>query len=228
MKMEIFPTGSSVLIVAAHPDDETLGMGGTIRKMSESGCLIRVLFMSDGISARDTQRESLNARRLASKKALAVLGVSDVHCLDYPDNQLDLISILELAKEVEKHIGEFCPQQVFTHFPLDLNVDHRAVSEATLVACRPKPHSPVSGVFFFEIPSSTGWYFGQVRFSPTLFVNIESTLKFKLDGLVEYGVELDDFPNARSLETIRSLAKVRGSLMGLSAAEGFEIAFLRL
>ena len=95
--MELFNSGASILIVSAHPDDETLGMGGTIKRMTESGCLIRILFMSDGVSSRDNLRESLDARRNNCKKALEILGVKDVHFLDFPDNLLDSIPILELA-----------------------------------------------------------------------------------------------------------------------------------
>ncbi len=226
--MEIFSSGSSILIVSAHPDDETLGMGGTIKRMTESGCLIRILFMSDGVSSRDNLRESLDARRNNCKKALEILGVKDVHFLDFPDNLLDSIPILELAKQIEKHIHAHSPKLVFTHYPSDLNVDHRAVAEATQVACRPKIESPVSGVFFYEVPSSTDWDFGKERFSPNLFVNIENTLEFKRVGLSEYGTEINEFPNARSIESLISLAKVRGSHVGFSAAEGFQVAFLRL
>jgi LmbE family N-acetylglucosaminyl deacetylase len=226
--MELFDLGSSILIVAAHPDDETLGMGGTIKRMTESGCHLRVLFMSDGVSSRDIGRESLDARRGNCMKALAILGVTDVHFLDYPDNLLDSIPILELAKQIEKHLAAYRPKWVFTHYPNDLNVDHKAVAEATQVACRPKLESTVSGVMFFEVPSSTDWDFGKVRFSPNLYVDIADTLESKCAGLSEYGKEINTFPNARSIETLISLAKVRGSLVGFTAAEGFEIAFLRL
>ena len=226
--MELFKYGSSVLIVAAHPDDETLGMGGTIKKMTEFGCQVRILFMSDGVSSRGKVRETLEARRNNCTKAVAILGVKDVHFLDFPDNMLDTVPILELAKQIEKQIDYHSPELVFTHYPSDLNVDHRAVAEATQVACRPKIDSPVLGIFFYEVPSSTDWDFAANRFFPNLFVNIESTLEFKRAGLFEYGIEIDEFPSARSIENLVSLAKVRGSHVGFSAAESFQVAFLRL
>ena len=99
-KMEMFNSGTSILIVAAHPDDESLGMGGTIPKLSKLGCKIRVLFLSDGVSSRDFERESLIARREASRKALSLLGVDDIHFYDFPDNQLDSTPILLLAKQI--------------------------------------------------------------------------------------------------------------------------------
>jgi LmbE family N-acetylglucosaminyl deacetylase len=223
----LFDPAERVLIVAAHPDDETIGMGGSIQRLAQSGCAVRVVFMSDGISSRDSQRESLENRQEASLKALGELGVVDVHFSSNPDNMLDTLPLLEIAKYVEGHVATFKPSFVFTHFPLDLNVDHKLVSEATLVACRPKVSSSIKALLFFEVPSSTDWNFGIGQFSPNYFVDISQSWENKKRALSAYSVEMNEYPDARSYENLFNLSKVRGSFMGIHAAEAFQIAYFK-
>jgi len=114
-----------ILIIAAHPDDETIGMGGSIHRFTETGCSVRVVFLSDGVSSREVQRESLTKRQESALAALRLLGVIDVHFSKNPDNMLDTLPLLEIAKQIESHIVDFRPKIVFTHFPFDLNIDHK-------------------------------------------------------------------------------------------------------
>lgn len=223
----LFDPVERVLIVAAHPDDETLGMGGSIHRLAQSGCSVRVVFMSDGISSRDAQRESMENRQKASLKALRELGVDDIHFSKNPDNMLDTLPLLEIAKQVEGHVVAFQPTFVFTHFPLDLNIDHKLVSEATQVACRPKVSSNVKALLFFEVPSSTDWNFGVGQFSPNYFIDISQSWENKEKALSAYSVEMNEYPDARSHENLFNLSKVRGSFIGISAAEAFQIAFIK-
>jgi LmbE family N-acetylglucosaminyl deacetylase len=223
----LFNPEERVLIVAAHPDDETLGMGGSIHRFSKIGCALRVVFMSDGVSSRDTKRELLEKRQKAALSALAGLGVRDIFFSKNPDNQLDTLPLLEIAKDIEFHVSDFKPTIVFTHFPLDLNVDHKLVSEATQVACRPKVSTSVSALIFFEVPSSTDWRFGVDRFSPNYFINISQSWSDKKKALSAYSVEMNDYPDARSEENLHNLSKVRGSFIGVPTAEAFQIAFIK-
>jgi LmbE family N-acetylglucosaminyl deacetylase len=216
-----------VLIVAAHPDDETIGMGGSIRRFTDLGCSVRVVFLSDGVSSRDAQREPLVKRQNSSLAALSHLGVSDVNFSKNPDNMLDTLPLLEIAKQIEFHVLDFEPKTVFTHFPFDLNIDHKLVSEATQIACRPKVSSPVNGLLFFEVASSTNWHFGLNQFTPNYFIDITTTLSLKEKALQEYAAELDSFPNNRSLENLVNLSRTRGSFIGFEAAEAFQVAFIR-
>ena len=216
-----------VLIVAAHPDDETIGMGGSILRFTETGCQVRVVFLSDGVSSRDAQRESLVTRQSSSLAALSHLGVSDVHFSGNPDNMLDTLPLLGIAKQIELHVLEFKPKMVFTHFPFDLNVDHKLVSEATQIACRPKASSTVDHLLFFEVASSTNWHFGLSQFTPNYFIDITRSLSSKEKALKEYATELESFPNSRSLENLVNLSYTRGSFIGFEAAEAFQVAFVR-
>ena len=121
-------SNEKVLVIAAHPDDETLGMGGTIHKLSLLGSRVRVVFLSDGVSSREEIRESLESRRTAAIDALKILNCSDVYFYDYPDNSMDTVPFIKIVKTIEQIINDFGPTVLFTHFPRDLNVDHRITS----------------------------------------------------------------------------------------------------
>lgn len=216
-----------VLVIAAHPDDETLGMGGTIHKLSLLGSRVRVVFLSDGIGSRDKVRESLEDRRAAATNALKLLNCSDVLFYDYPDNSMDSVPLIDVVKTIERCINDLSPTLLFTHFPHDLNVDHRITSQACLVAARPKVNSNIKSLLYFEVQSSTEWNFGASQFMPNLFVDITASFESKINALKEYQVEIEAFPEARSFAGIEARSTVRGVTVGVSNAEAFQIAFLR-
>lgn len=220
-------SNKKVLVIAAHPDDETLGMGGTIHKLSLMGSHVRVVFLSDGISSRDIIRESLDSRRTAANNALENLKCSDVLFFDFPDNSMDSVPLVEVVKTIEKCIKDFNPTILFTHFPHDLNVDHRISSQACLVAARPKVNSKIKALLYFEVQSSTEWNFGASQFIPNMFVDISDSLEFKMNALKEYQIEIEAFPEARSFAGVEARSTVRGVTVGVPNAEAFQIAFLR-
>jgi len=217
-----------VAIVAAHPDDEVIGMGGTIKKLINKGSLVSVLFLSDGVSSRSSIRETIESRKVSSLKSLESLGCSDVEFLDFPDNKLDTVPLLELCKKIESHLSARNTDIVFTHYPYDLNVDHRLTCEATLVACRPIPTSSVKQLLYFETVSSTNWRFGEKNFSPNIYIDITTEFNDKNLALNYYSTELNEFPSFRSLDGIASLAILRGATVGFEKAEAFELGFQRI
>ena len=220
-------SNEKVLVIAAHPDDETLGMGGTIHKLSLLGSRVRVIFLSDGVGSRDEIRESVDSRRAAAISALRVLNCTDVHFYDYPDNSMDTMPLIDIVKTVEKSIDDFDPTVLFTHFPHDLNVDHRITSQACLVAARPKVNRSIKSLLYFEVQSSTEWNFGSSQFIPNMFVDISDSFGFKTNALKEYQVEIEAFPEARSFAGVEARSTVRGVTVGVSNAEAFQIAYLR-
>jgi LmbE family N-acetylglucosaminyl deacetylase len=217
----------NVLIIAAHPDDETLGMGGTIHKMSLLNSRVKVIFLSDGVSSREEVRESLESRRTAATNALKHLNCTDVLFYDFPDNSMDTVPFINIVKTVEENIDLFKPTVLFTHFPYDLNVDHRITSQACLVAARPKVNHKIKSFFYFEVQSSTEWNFGGTQFTPNLFVDITDSSESKVKALREYEVEIEDFPEARSYAGLEARNTVRGVTVGVSSAEAFQVAFMR-
>src|SRR5688572_21751171 len=150
-----------VLVVAAHPDDEALGCGGTIAKLATAGATVCVAFIADGVSARmDSEAANsrkLTARRVAAGKACSLLGARAEFFGDFPDNRLDTVPLLSLAQCVEALIAKHRPDMLLTHHGGDLNVDHRLVHQAVVTACRPQPGSQVRTLVSFEVPSSTEW-----------------------------------------------------------------------
>jgi LmbE family N-acetylglucosaminyl deacetylase len=218
---------NTILVIAAHPDDESLGMGGTIYKATKVGDIVDVLFLSSGVGARTSNREDSSARLASAKRAMKLLGCRQVIFEDFPDNSFDSIPLLTLSKFIESTIFELRPNIVFTNFHSDLNVDHRRTAEASLVAARPKPGSPVNEFYFFEVLSSTGWQFGAHQFKPNYFIDISESIVQKESALAEYTKEMDEPPSARSYEAVRALAKFRGNFIGFEYAEAFEVGFIR-
>ena len=133
---------------------------------------------------------------------------------------MDLVSNLQITKEIERIIQKFRPDQVFTHSIFDVNVDHRSLYLATLAATRPKKGTKIKKVYAFEIPSSTEWYF-PTQFSPNTFVDISNEIKAKIQALKKYKNELEVFPHPRSIDAINSISKKWGSVSGFRNAEAF-------
>ncbi len=216
-----------ILVVAAHPDDEVLGCGGTIARHADEGDEVQVLFLTDGVGARgiSSSGPACQARKSAAHAAAATLGIGEVQFLGLPDNRLDSVNLLDVVKPIEHIVQEFRPSVIYTHHGGDLNVDHRISHEAVLTACRPQPGASVSRILFFETPSSTEWADPSIgpAFRPTCFVGIAEQMSRKTAALRLYEEEMRPFPHARSLEAIEALARTRGCAAGLPAAEAFVI-----
>lgn len=218
----------NVLVVAAHPDDEVLGCGGTIARHTASGDEVRVLILGKGIASRGTGRKAAELAKLrsAAKKANAILAVKEHFLERMPDNRMDGVDLLDVVKVVEQHIDDFNPQTVYTHHAGDLNVDHRVTHQAVMTACRPVPGLSVARILCFEVPSSTEWQApasGPV-FAPNWFCDISCTLPAKLKALRAYADEMRKWPHPRSLRAVKHLAHWRGATVGVDAAEAFVLA----
>jgi N-acetylglucosamine malate deacetylase 1 len=217
----------SVLVIAAHPDDEVLGCGGTIRRHADGGDAVTVLFLTDGVGARnpdDVDTKTRNRQEYAQKAAM-ILGASAPCFLTFSDNRLDSIPLLDVVQAIEAVIEALQPDIIYTHHGGDLNIDHRVCHEATLTACRPLPDKSVSAIYGFETLSSTEWgggSFGEA-FLPQRFVDIAQSLDQKLEALEAYREEMRPFPHPRSFVAVRALAQMRGSQAGLNAAEAFSV-----
>ncbi|HYD74806.1 PIG-L family deacetylase [Ramlibacter sp.] len=213
-----------VLVVAAHPDDEVLGCGGTIARLAGEGRAVHVLILADGESARPQAGiDEAAARASAAQRAGEALGVASVTCLGLPDNRLDTVDLLQVVQAIEAVLGRVQPATVLTHHHGDVNIDHRIAHEAVLAACRPLPGSCVRELLFFEVPSSTEWRPGSpaTAFAPTVFVDIGPALAAKMAALEAYAAELRPAPHPRSREAIDALAAWRGASAGVARAEAF-------
>ena len=217
---------NKVLVIVAHPDDETIGMGGTIKKHSNMGDEIFIMSMTDGVGARKNieEKDVLNRTKLADE-ASEVLGFKWISRYNFPDNEMDKCSTLEVVQSIEEVKNKYNPSIVYFHSGADLNIDHRVVSNAVLTAFRPQPNENCRELRVFEISSSTDFGHENIsgRFIPNLFVNIAETWSSKLSALKIYENEMRLYPHSRSLESIENLAKIRGNQVGIHMAEAFQI-----
>lgn len=212
-----------ILVIAAHPDDEALGCGGTIVRHVAEGDTLHAVFMADGVSSRsNSTSEDLERRLGAAKRAHEILGLQRVEYLGLPDNRMDSLPMLEVVQALEAIIRAIKPQVIYTHYHGDLNVDHRVTHQAVMTACRPLPGGSVKEIYSFEVLSSTEWAAPQQEpFTPNMFVDISDFLEIKFKALQAYGHEMRPAPHARSMEHAKHLARLRGYSVGVAAAEGF-------
>lgn len=215
-----------ILVLAAHPDDESIGCGASIARWIAEGHEVAVWFATDGVSSRHTQPETAAERLAASRSALALLGVETLYAEGFPDNAMDTVSRLAVCQAMNRALSNFEPTRIVTHSQADLNVDHRIVGECASVVSRPIPGTSIKSVWHFEVPSSTGWFGnGRTAFAPTLFVDVSDYWQLKSQALHAYGPEIPDWPHARSAEALEALALFRGSTVGVGAAEAFEVSW---
>ena len=220
-----------VLTFFAHPDDETLAAGATIHKLTNLGVEVHIAIPATGInSRRNTQEEKeldndLTELRQDCKKALGILGIqsSNIYLGDFPDNEMDKHSLLEVIHWLEEIIKKVNPDLILTHHRYCTNIDHQYCHEAVVVATRPGLNDHVT-VLCGEVPSSTG-YLKPVQWEPNLFIEIsEDNLESKIKSMETYKGEARPDPHPRSREVLSALAKVRGSESGFYFSEAFMIS----
>lgn len=213
----------TVLVIAAHADDEALGCGGAIAKHTAAGDTVDVVFVADGVTARaGVGDDEILQRQQATENARKILGINSTVFLGLPDNRLDSLALLDIVQPIESIVGKLSPEIIYTHHCGDLNIDHRLVHQAVMTACRPLPGCPVREILAFEVMSSTEWSgAGLLPFTPNLFIDISQHLETKILALEAYALEMRTFPHSRSIEHLRCLARHRGNSMGVTAAEAF-------
>ena len=213
-----------ILVVAAHPDDEVLGMGGTIVRHAALGDRVHVLFLADGVGSRQgADDRQVKARWECAHAALDELGAQSAGFETFPDNQFDSVPLLHIVHCVEdvKHTLE--PDVVYTHHGGDLNIDHSIACQAVLTAFRPQPGEQCREILAFEVASSTEWASprNNVPFRPETYIEITPYLTVLEQAYNCYAAELRDDPHARSLETMMLGVRKRGREVGVEAAEAF-------
>ncbi|MHB1349609.1 MAG: PIG-L deacetylase family protein [Desulfobulbaceae bacterium] len=213
-----------ILVVAAHPDDETLGMGGTIARHVAAGDQVHVLFLGDGVSSRENfTKRQLKIRNECAREALKILGAQVAGFETFPDNQFDSVSLLSIIRAVETAKRSLTPEIVYTHHGGDLNIDHRLTCQAVLTAFRPQPGECCMEILSFEVASATEWALPQVSapFHPNTYIDITPYLTVLEKACRCYAPELPNDPHARSLEAVMLGVRKRGREVGVEAAEAF-------
>lgn len=216
-----------VLVFAAHPDDELLGLGGTVRRLANEGKEVRAVILAEGLTSRNDRRADTDEAKLEelqedAKRAAGIVGYKSIDFCGFPDNRMDSMDLLDIIKVISKYVEKYDPDTIFTHHHGDLNIDHRRTCEAVLTACRPVNENRVKRIFAFETPSSTEWdYTYEDSFCPNVFFDVTGTLEAKVEGMACYRTESMTYPHPRSPEALRTLGRYRGSNVGFELAEAF-------
>jgi len=215
-----------ILVIGAHPDDETFGMGGTILRYTSNNYVVHVLIVTDGSSSQyKNSLDMIKKKKLEAKKAMQVLGVKNIEFNTLPDMKLDTIPHVDINKILEKKIQEFRPDIVYTHHWGDINKDHRMVFESTLVATRPTPSQKVKKIYTYETPSSTEWQAPVIydAFIPDTYVDIYNFLEKKMRAIRYYKSEIRKYPHPRSIKAVKIYNKKNGISVGKMAVERFKL-----
>ena len=213
--MTLDPT--RVLVIAAHPDDELLGCGGTVARHARAGARVTSVIVCEGESLRYGPKGVGQWSHVGS--AAGVLGVQDVRLLAFPDQRLDTFTLTDVIERLEQIVREVQPQVVYGQFGGDVNRDHQLVFQALLVATRPTETS-IEAVYAFDTASSTEWAYPRT-FVPDTWVDIADTLETKIQAMACYESEVREYPHPRSLEALRYRARAWGAQVCLEAAEVF-------
>ena len=209
----------TTLVVVAHPDDETLAAGGTITAARQRGDRVHVAV---ACSAQRVDRHEPNAEAAKNAEMKAAMRTLDCtfECYRFPDQGLDVVPLIDLARAMERTIAAVTPQLVITHAASDVNQDHRRVTEAVLVACRPIPGAVVRRVEGGYVPSSSEW--GAASFAPNVYRSLDpGHVDRKLAAMRCYESEMCPTPHPRSEHGIRAALVYFGSCVGVAFAEPF-------
>jgi LmbE family N-acetylglucosaminyl deacetylase len=221
----------TVLVVAAHPDDEVLGCGATLSRLAREGHEVHIAILATGITSRYARIEEADPAELTrlqghAQRAADLMGARKLYLGRFPDNRMDSVPLLEVVQYVEGLVNEIKPEVIYTHHTGDMNIDHLVVSRAVMTATRPMAGQPVKEIYAFEVGSSTEWAFQ--RFEPAFHANVfveigSQDLEIKIRAMACYESEARAFPHPRSPEAIRIVAQRWGTVVGCMAAEPFDL-----
>jgi len=222
----------TILLVAAHADDEALGAGGTLAKHKLAGDSVYIVFMADGVSSRKEIISSANntkehiEREQAAQKVAKLLSTAPAEFLGLPDNRMDSIALLDIVQPLEACIKRIKPDIIYTHHYGDLNIDHQVTHRAVMTACRPQNNLSVKTILCFEVLSSTEWQTpnSQQAFEANWFEDISATMAIKEQALQCYVAEMRPTPHTRSIKNAINLASIRGAQVSVDYAEAFMLA----
>ena len=221
---------NKILVIAAHPDDEVLGAGGTISLLTEMGKQVDILICTDGSSTQYVgDNDKLENKFEEAENANAIMGSRLLPPLEFPDMRLDTVPHADKNNALAKVITEGQYDTVFVQDRTDINRDHRELYESTLVACRTYPGQVVKYLLSYYVNSSTEWgnLLTKQPFNPNVFVDISKTINKKLDAMDAYLTELREYPHPRSRKGLQNSAAYFGNMVGIVYAEPFNLVFAK-
>lgn len=213
-----------ILVFAPHPDDEVLGVGGTIAKRAQLGDEVYICVVTKGTEPLWREGPVLRIQQQC-READKLLGALDTIFLNFPAVMLETVPRYELNGKISDVVKNIQPDEVYIPHRGDMQLDHKMIVDACMVALRPKYKHIVKRVYAYETLSETGWDIPNTvnEFIPTVYENIEDTLQLKLEAMLKFESQVSAFPDLRSMEALESLAKYRGSTVNCKAAEAFNL-----
>lgn len=213
-----------VLVIAPHPDDEIIGVGGTIAKRAKDGDEVYVCVVTKGKSPLFND-EFIEQGRKECRKADKKLGVKETIFLDFPAVMLETVPRYEFNGKISEVVNSIKPDEVYIPHRGDMQIDHQMVVDAAMVAVRPRGINYPKRVYAYETLSETGWNIPNIvnEFIPTVYEDITDTYEVKLEAMAIFESQLSVFPEARSIGAIEALAKYRGATVSVKAAEAFSL-----
>ena len=225
-----------IMIVAAHPDDELLGLGASMNRLiNEFNVITHVIILGEGLTSRSDKRDldkwqrELKIHRDNIYEAQKAIGYQSISLYDFPDNRFDTVALLDIIKVIEKEKNEFKPDVIFSHHGGDVNIDHLKTFEAVITACRPMKNESVRSIITFETPSGTEWRASNdpKHFIPNFFIEVKNeNIAAKILGMENYEFEKRKYPHPRSPESLKIQAQRWGVSIGSDFAEAFTIVRL--
>ena len=214
-----------VAVIMAHPDDEVLGCGGSLARLSRSGASVHIFILATGLTSRGpADKAALMALKEQARAAATRLGASTIDFADFPDNAMDSVSLLEIVKQVESFLTKIKPDLIFTHHSGDINIDHDLTQRAVMTATRALPQSKPLEVLACEVLSSTEFGPANKRLQPHLYMRLtEEDMRAAISALICYDGEVRDWPHPRSAQALEHQLRLRGTECGADAAEVFEV-----
>jgi len=213
-----------ILIIAPHPDDEILGVGGTIAKYVSMGHEVYVCIVTKGCLPL-FEKNGVEKVRTECKQADQLLGVKNTIFLDFPAAMLEDVPRHELNDKISNVIQTIKPDEVYLPHRGDMQLDHKMITDAAMVGLRPRYKHVVKKIYAYETLSETGWDIPNTvnEFIPTVYNDISKFLEKKLEALAIFKSQVTEFPNARSLKSVKALAMYRGAIVNVEAAESFSL-----
>ncbi len=213
-----------VLVFAPHADDEVLGVGGTIAKRAAAGDIVYVCVVTCGQPPLYSEERTTEVQR-ECREADVHLGVKETIFLNFPAVMLETIPRHELNGKIADVVCGIQPDEVYLPHRGDMQLDHKMIVDACMVALRPKYRHVVKRIYAYETLSETGWDIPNTvnEFIPTVYEDISDTLSKKLEAMAMFRVQLGEFPEARSVGALEALARYRGATVNCRAAEAFSL-----
>lgn len=214
-----------ILIIAAHPDDEILGCGATVARLTKNNNEAFLCILGEGVKSREGwTQEEYNYLHSCIERANEKIGIpkKNIYVFEFPDNSFDSVPLLDIIKSILSVKDKVKPDIVFTHSRHCLNIDHKTTYNAVVTATRPMENETVKEIYSFEVLSSTEWNY-PIGFTPNVFFDVKETIRTKVDALMQYKNEIRSFPHPRSAFGVYSNAQLWGMKVGLPFAEAFEL-----